>query len=568
LDSNNDLKNIFPMKKFLRIFITLLLFITSVSHAQWTLLPTFGIAELRAAYFFNSQEGLVVGSDSLMRKTTDAGLTWTPVQSYADTLRSIYFTDDSTGYAVGAKGTIIKSTDRGNTWIAQVSGVTSLLRSVHFPSADTGYVAGGNGTILKTTDGGNSWIAQASGTTQDLISIRFTNADTGYAVSSLATFFNGIIFKTVNGGQNWDTVYTNSNGFLSVFPVTGDIVYAAGDSGTIVKTIDGGVSWDTLVTGDKNRLRACFFLTPDSGYVAGELGSLFFTADGGLTWINQSSQTAGLLGLYFPMSDTGYAVGNAATILRYSKPCPQASEPAQIFGGTTVCVGDTLNYYIAPVANANSYTWTGPPGSTVTSGQGDTLVSIVFSGSSGNISVTADNVCGASPPHLLTVIVNALPPVPIISTNGLYLVTGGASAWQWYLNGSIIAGADTSQFIPLQNGTYSVSVTNNFGCTSSSVPFSVLNAAVAEINKTNLKIIPSPFSDDFTISFNSEFKEAETMIIYSTEGRMLQQILLTEPKFMVDARKLASGIYFYVIMNDQDQINFRGKLMKTYKPDR
>lgn len=553
------------MKKFYVSTFVLLLVMVNFAVCQWTQLVTpNSLAELRSSYFLNSSTGFVVGSDGIMIKTIDAGANWTIVNSSTtDTLRSIYFTDDTTGYAVGAQGRIIKTIDGGASWSQQVSGNTSLLRSVHFPTHETGYTAGGNGVILKTIDGGANWVPQTSGTAQDLISVRFTSADTGFAVSSLSTFYSGIILKTVDGGTNWNTVYTDTMGFLCVFPYNNDTVYAVGGSGRIVKSIDGGTNWNMLSSGDTNRLRAVFFITADTGWVAGELGNVFYTSDGGSTWTSQYLQVSGMLGLYFPTHDTGYAVGIAGTVLRYATPCILATQPVQIFGGTTVCEASSQTYYIAPVSGATSYTWTVPAGSTITAGQGDTVVTVTFGNTSGLIAVTADNQCGASPVLNLLVSVNPLPAVPVITASGIYLQSTVSTAYQWYFNGSVITGADSSVFIPLTNGSYTVVVTNSFGCTATSSPFTVINAGIESLPGSSMLIYPQPSSGYFTVSWdeNDSSVKDKILIIMSAEGKVWKQIIIpTGRETIIATQGLSAGTYFYALLI-KNKIAARGLLL-------
>lgn len=553
------------MKKASILFILVMFSITTSSYSQWAQLFSGNTAELRSVFFNNSQTGYVAGSDGIMIKTTNGGATWVLINSgTTDTLRSVFFTSDSIGYAVGAKGTVIKTINAGYNWNFQTTGTLNLLRSVHFPTQDTGYIAGGNGTILKTTDGGINWVSQVSGTIQDLISIRFVNSDTGYAVSSLPTFFNGLILKTTNGGSNWDTVHVNAHGFLGVFPVSSDIVYAAGDSGTIVKTIDGGTTWNSLVTGNNNRLRTLFFLNSDTGYAAGELGTMLFTGDGGSSWTDQTSQTSGLLGLYFPMTDTGYTVGIAGNILRYSKPCALPGQPTQILGGTTVCENDSITYQVIPVPNATSYTWSGPPGSFVSSGQGDTLATIIFGSASGNVSVVGNNQCGGGIPLMLLINVNLLPAIPVISLNGQLLQSTFANNYQWYLNGNLLTGADSISLIPALNGIYTVVITNTFGCTAASAPFSVINAGTIEMDNPVALFYPLPFNDYLSVSWNSNLVSSsnKTISIYDLLGHLCCSInVLQNSATLIKTENLTPAMYFYHVMID-DKVVWRGTLIK------
>ncbi|MBL0102494.1 MAG: HYR domain-containing protein [Bacteroidetes bacterium] len=72
------------------------------------------------------------------------------------------------------------------------------------------------------------------------------------------------------------------------------------------------------------------------------------------------------------------------------------SLPGAIIGQAIVCPGATLNFYIAAVPGASSYTWTVPTGCTFT-GSG-TVISVTFPATfvSGSICVTAVSSCGSN----------------------------------------------------------------------------------------------------------------------------------------------------------------------------
>jgi PKD repeat protein len=67
--------------------------------------------------------------------------------------------------------------------------------------------------------------------------------------------------------------------------------------------------------------------------------------------------------------------------------------------------------------------------------------------------------------------------MPQIQNNGgvLELQTGFGpySSYQWYLNGSIVAGANQASLLPSFSGTYYVEVSNAFGCSVNSFPLTV-----------------------------------------------------------------------------------------------
>lgn len=109
---------------------------------------------------------------------------------------------------------------------------------------------------------------------------------------------------------------------------------------------------------------------------------------------------------------------------------------------TPVCAGSSGNVYTVPaVAGATSYSWTLPAGAIITAGTGTNSITVTFGSNSGNVSVTADNMCGSSPARTIAVTVNAAPTVPTAS-NGyscspgtVVLTASGAGAgedYRWY----------------------------------------------------------------------------------------------------------------------------------------
>jgi len=73
----------------------------------------------------------------------------------------LQFVNSFTGYAAGSMGIIIKTTNAGITWTPLTSGVQNALSCMHFRNENTGYISG-SGIILKTTNAGASWVSQSA----------------------------------------------------------------------------------------------------------------------------------------------------------------------------------------------------------------------------------------------------------------------------------------------------------------------------------------------------------------------------------------------------------------------
>ena len=150
-----------------------------------------------------------------MLNTTDGGATWnlqgTDVGACGE---GLYFVDDSTGWAVDV-GTIYHTTNGGDNWIIQDNidwgwFGEEYLYGIHFVDKNTGWAVGGNYTVLKTDNGGSSW------TVHDVPgldcwcyfrSVYFSDENTGWIVGGGE---KGVIYKTTDGGANWETEMFNN----------------------------------------------------------------------------------------------------------------------------------------------------------------------------------------------------------------------------------------------------------------------------------------------------------------------------------------------------------------------
>jgi len=144
--------------------------------------------------------------------------------------------------------------------------------------------------------------------------------------------------------------------------------------------------------------------------------------------------------------------------------------PGAISGMANVCFGSTNTYSVALVSGATSYTWTLPSGWMGTS----TTNSITAAaGSSGVISVTANNQWGSSSPRTFNLTVTTVNVAVTQAVNTLTAsATGAAYQWVNCLDYSIIAGQSLQSYTPTLSGSYAVIVTQS-GCSDTSACSSV-----------------------------------------------------------------------------------------------
>ena len=165
---------------------------------------------------------------------------------------------------------------------------------------------------------------------------------------------------------------------------------------------------------------------------------------------------------------SGVRTGNGQVILTYTAGSGVPNQPGTITGPNSVCAGATASYSISTVVGATSYSWTVPVGAVINSGNGTTSINVTWGTTSGNVSVVANNACGASTAQTLAVTVNPLPVVnlgpPITACASVLLDAQNAgSAYLWSTT------ATTQTITVTTSGSYTVTVTSTAGCSATGV---------------------------------------------------------------------------------------------------
>ena len=234
------------LKKRLSLLLTLaLFFLTTISNAQ--LNPPIGGSPWKFANpspigyslfdmsFIDNSNGLAVGSNGGITRTTDSGRNWVgiPFKYVTNTgtvqlanFNDVQFVTSSVAYAVGSGGIMVKSTDGGINWFPVATPLTALARNInalHFINRDTGYIGGAalNSTnttnindapkVYITRNGGASWDSLAtpfrpqqnnvtlSGfNNSEIHRIHFVNDSVGYVSGSCGNSvpnFSAILWK-------------------------------------------------------------------------------------------------------------------------------------------------------------------------------------------------------------------------------------------------------------------------------------------------------------------------------------------------------------------------------------
>lgn len=203
-------------------------------------------------WFANQDTGFVTTRQSSWTngrivRTTNGGVTWTTVQTYSQGITSIWGTNSQTVYAVAVDGTIFKTTNGGQTWSQNIGVVPQYMYAMSFLNQNTGFVAGSQGGLARTTNAGTTWIPLSTPQVDwAYFQIKIVSANEIYLVGD-----PGILYKSTDLGDSWQNLQiVPVSGPASTFiwysmDKVGSTIILSGDYGIIAKSTDNGLSWSS-----------------------------------------------------------------------------------------------------------------------------------------------------------------------------------------------------------------------------------------------------------------------------------------------------------------------------------
>ena len=168
---------------------------------------------------------------------------------------------------------------------------TSRFDDVFFLNKNLGWSAGSNGKIYRTTNGGINWELQYSFPA----SYYFRSLEFRDSLHGFAGTLNNRFLRTSDGGQTWENIANqidpSPHSICGISVADSAVIYAVGEWNSpafLLKSEDGGSTWISKSMSEYAKgLVDVFFVNRDTGYVSGEgyTGAVLWrTADGGENW--------------------------------------------------------------------------------------------------------------------------------------------------------------------------------------------------------------------------------------------------------------------------------------------
>ncbi len=287
-------------------------------------------------------------------------------------------------------------------WTPQTSGVSSYLYSVKAVNQSTAWAAGAGGVVLRTTNGGLNWSSVGGGNigAADIYNIDALNDSVAFVTTTPAT--STYIFRTTNRGSTWDTVYTQSGGFIDAIKMyNNNNGVAVGDPAdtlwTILRTSNGGASWARIATeplrvgGEAGTQNGLSVYVPPVGQItiwfnSGVGGRIYRSSNGGATWSSGTAPFTATSNVWFINNVYGVATGSTANGVARSTDggITWASTPVAGTGFLIACGGaGTSDFWYARGTTIYRSTDRGASFTSAYTGTGS-YVGLSFVASSGN----------------------------------------------------------------------------------------------------------------------------------------------------------------------------------------
>jgi photosystem II stability/assembly factor-like uncharacterized protein len=181
-------------------------------------------------------------------------------------------------------------------WAALPVANASRYDDVHFIDDKTGIACNSSGQIFKTTDGGKNWQLKAS-TNQYLRCIKFVTPQLIFC-GAIDTAF----YRSSDGGETWTDIAPTITprirglcGLSSPDPATIVGVGVFYGFAFMIRSTDGGNTWTYInMQSHAQGLVEVLFLNKNEGFVSGIAnlpdngGILLYTKDGGQTWVQKA----------------------------------------------------------------------------------------------------------------------------------------------------------------------------------------------------------------------------------------------------------------------------------------
>ena len=167
--------------------------------------------------------------------------------------------------------------------------------------------------------------------------------------------------------------------------------------------------------------------------------------------------------------------------------------------------------------------------------------------------VAVNEQCTSPPSDSIQVITLNRPAKPYVLKNGFKLSTNEiAENYSWYLNQTKIPNANLPYHTAIQNGFYTVVLTNNNGCSNVSEPVQILGTNIENFNNT-FNIYPNPSRGAIHLKSDQIIEQVN---LYHRNGNLLKSYFPNSTSLSISP-DLSSGLYYLTIISNKSKSTYQ-----------
>lgn len=206
-------------------------------------------------------------------------------------------------------------------------------------------------------------------------------------------------------------------------------------------------------------------------------------------------------------------------------------------GELEFCKGDTTRLFV--LEGDAGYEWS--------NGMDQSSISVLVSGSF-QVRIQSEHDCKSSWSEIVDVKVHELPEQPIITIDGNILIATKGDSYIWYLENQLIEDETEQLYEIIEDGSYTVQLSSEFGCLSPLSEAEYVNKTSVEEWSNNLEIYPNP-TDGIVFLKGIPSDNIINLRLLNSSGQLLDHKEVSSSDNSMDLRNLKSGIYLIQLLN-------------------